>query len=145
VRRFLTVSFLLVAATAIASQVPPRPKPEMWVIIRQADSLQGSAGVGVQHTEMYVGGGWGGAVARPIVAGSPLAVSSFRIRAWKEGDKARVVVYAVVSDTRAPKGETETPISTFALALGQSHEVTETEPWGAKHVVVNAATELSAP
>ena len=66
-------------------------------------------------------------VSRPSTPGGKVIASRFKIRAWKESDSARVVVYAVMSDSRAPKKRTETPISTFKLALGESREVTETE------------------
>jgi len=47
------------------------------------------------------------------------------------------VIYAVMIDDRAPRKETETPIATFAIAIGQSVEVSETEQWGAAHLIVS--------
>jgi hypothetical protein len=66
-----------------------------------------------------------------------------RIRAWKEGDNARVVVYTVLSDQRAPTGETETAIATFPLAVGQSMTVPQTQKWGTKPIIVNLAPRLA--
>jgi len=63
----------------------------------------------------------------------------FDIRAWKEGDKARVAVYARLEDKRAPEGNTETPIATFAIAPGQSIQVREAEKWGGPRLAVSAA------
>jgi hypothetical protein len=64
---------------------------------------------------------------------------TFAIRAWRENEKARVVVYAVLDDKRAPAGRTETPISTFTISPGQAIEVPEPEKWGASRVSVRAA------
>ena len=136
--RFLTLGFMLVAVS-VSAQV--RPPTAMYVTIRHADLTQrGAAFMGLQDTstEMFVGSK-ASVVSRPAVAGAPVSVSSFGIGAWKEGDKARVIVYAIMSDPRAPKKQTETPIATFTLSLGQSRELTETEPWGAAPVLVSAS------
>jgi len=90
--------------------------------------------------EPYSDGPWAAIPAQSSQDGSNL-MPSFRIRAWTEGDKARVVVYGVVRETTSDNKtqERETQISTFVLAPGQSREVTETEQYGAAHVFVTAA------
>jgi hypothetical protein len=62
----------------------------------------------------------------------------FGIRAWWAGDKARVMVYALLDDPRAPGGRTQTPIAMRDIAPGQSIEISETEKWGASRVVIKA-------
>jgi hypothetical protein len=145
--RLIGISFILVAsASAVASQ--SLPFPSIAVTLRQLDSPKAwDVAVGVQHNEFYVTGGSADVPAKPMVAGAKVGPHSFRIRAWREGEKARVVVYAAMLDDRAPKSETETPIATFSIGLGQSVEVSETEKWGAAHVVVGAmvAPTVRAP
>jgi hypothetical protein len=142
-RRFLVVlSILIATVSAVASQVPA--KPTVSIAIGPVGK-KWVAAVGVQSDEVYVGGGSAGTVAQPALSAAKVAVTNFRIRAWKEGDKARVIVYAVLIDDRSPKGETETPISTFTLTLGQSVEVHETTAWGAAPVVVSAIPTPSRP
>lgn len=62
----------------------------------------------------------------------------FGIRAWWAGDKARVVVYALLDDKRAPGGKSQTPIAIRDIAPPQSIEIAETEKWGASRVFVKA-------
>jgi hypothetical protein len=86
---------------------------------------------------MYVGSPFAGVAPNPPQPGSPPELL-FGIRAWQEGDKARVAVYAVLADKRAPDGMTQTPISTFLITPGQSLEVKEAGAWGARGLVVSA-------
>ena len=62
----------------------------------------------------------------------------FSIRAWRQGEKARVVVYASLEDKRAPGGRTETPISTFTIAPSETVQVPEAEKWGGTRLAVMA-------
>ena len=82
--------------------------------------------------------------ARALVPGSAAHADRFSARVWHEGSRTYFVVYAVVRDQRAPNGETETPIYTFFITVGQQIEVKETEAWGAEHVVITgmSASEL---
>jgi len=74
--------------------------------------------------------------ANPLVAGVEPVAQKFNARAWREGNKTRVIVYAIVLDRRSPDGELEKPLATFWINLGQQVEVAETEKWGAEHVIV---------
>jgi len=62
----------------------------------------------------------------------------FNIRAWSEGQKARVVVYAWLTDDRAPQGATETPIETFVMGLGDTRKVAEADKWGGPRLTLTA-------
>jgi len=134
--RYLAIVTLALVGALSATTVQTQ-RSEMWVTI-QPSAIPGSkASVVVKTTEMYIGGssaavGVRGQEANPAVM--------FSIRAWKEGPKTRVVVYAVLKDDRAPAGKTETPIATFALASGESIEVPQAEQWGGKRLTVT--TEL---
>src|SRR4051812_8938360 len=120
-RRLLAVCLVLTAAsTLIASQTPPRTTVPL-ATLRHFDSPKPyDVAVGVQRTAFYMDAPSASLPAHPAVPGSAVSASSFSLRAWKEGDNARVVIYAVMDDSRAPKRRTETPIATFVLAVGQS-------------------------
>jgi hypothetical protein len=86
-----------------------------------------------------------GAIGAPpptVAAGKPVREAPaglwFGIRAWWAGDKARVMVYALLDDPRAPSGKTQTPIAIRDIAPGQSTEISETEKWGASRVFIKA-------
>lgn len=143
-RHCLIGLLLMASVTTTASQLPqtqPEPRADMWVNVRTIPATPYGAAHGVLRSEMYLGGGWIGIGAVPAAEGTPVNARMFRVRAWKEGVNARIVVYAVLDDSRSPKGETETPIKTEALGLGQSVEVTETQAWGAKPFRLNVSRE----
>jgi hypothetical protein len=97
------------------------------------------AGLAVAVAAPYQGGPWAGVPANPLRPESKVTASTFRIRAWKEGQRARVVVFAVIPEEK--DREKETQIATFLIDPGQSVEVTETDQYGAAHVTVSAAAE----
>ena len=135
-RRLLAASLILISsAVAVASQGPP--SPSMYVLITDQGS-NNQAFFEVQKTAFYLGSpsAWVVAKATP---GTTLD-AGFGVRAWKEGDKTRLVVFAVLHDPRSPASQTETPISTVALALGESVEVKEAPSWGA-HLLVSAVAQ----
>lgn len=136
-RSALVLVSMLLAVTGTASQ-NASPQPLVCVSIRPADRTRpGGGGVGVQQAEMYIGGSWAELPAEASAIGAQIK-TRFRLRAWKEGDKSRAVVYAVLKDTRAPQGETETPIRTVALSFGHFVTVTETRLWAAEPIVLAA-------
>lgn len=129
---------LLVAATA-AAQAPP-----LWISIAEGRSR---AGVAPTPQPSTTGTPWAAIPATPLTPDSALTAFAFRIRSWQEGSAARVVVLAVTSrdalsrdGTREPATpvEPDTQIATFLLTAGESVEVTQTERYGAAHVVVSA-------
>jgi hypothetical protein len=75
-----------------------------------------------------------------IGSSKPIPGLMFSLRAWQEGSRARVVVFARLEDRRAPQGKTESPIATFLLTPGQTVEVRDSEAWGAPRLVVAAET-----
>jgi len=144
-RQVLIVGLLFIVAAAGASgwQVSQR---DIAITIAPSQVGGGSATVPVTRTEMYVEGPFAFVEAPPSVRRTGAsgfefgAVSglAFGVRAWRQGDKARVVVYAELDDKRAPDGRTQTPIATFTITPGQAIEVPETEKWGASRVVIKA-------
>ena len=86
----------------------------------------------------YQRGPWAGVPAKPLRPETAATTSGFRIKAWSEGDRTRVVVFAVDRGAK-PEDEKETQIATFTLAIGEMVEVKETERYGAAHIVVSAA------
>lgn len=95
------------------------------------------AGLEVAFTAPYQGGPWAAVPASPFRLDSNVTAAGFRIRAWKEGQRARVVVFVIIPEEKGR--EKETQIATFSIEPGQSVEVTETEQYGATHVTVSAA------
>ena len=130
---FVALVLALGRPTSTALQTPA----DLWVTVEPSGRPGGQASVRVTHAEMYVEGpaAWIG-VAGQETAADPVF---FSIRAWREGEKARVVVYAKLKDTRAPGGSTETPIATFSLAAKESVQVPEGEKWGGTRLAVSAA------
>lgn len=135
-RRLFAASLILISSVvAIASQGQP---PSLYVLITD-QGRKTSESIEVQKSAFYLGApsAWIVASATP---GSRLD-AGFGVRAWKENGKARIVVFAVLHDQRSPANQTETPIATFALAVGESVEVKEAQAWGA-HLTVGAVAEL---
>lgn len=136
--------YLLAAGLVIAlgNQAPGNQQPrqgDIWITIAPSQGAGGSASVRVVRSEIYVddnpSAGVGVGVPPPGTNSPELA---FSVRAWKEGDRARVMVCARLQDKRAPAGMTETPVATFAITPGQSVEVRESEKWGAPPFLVTA-------
>jgi beta-lactamase regulating signal transducer with metallopeptidase domain len=111
---------------------------DIWITVAPSKVPGGSGAVQARTSEMYVEGPSAGiGFKRPTAAGTEILW--FTIKAWREADAARVVVYARLDDARAPGGFTETPISTFRIAPRQSIEVAEAERWGGPRLLVTAA------
>jgi hypothetical protein len=92
-------------------------------------------------TTPYTTGGPSATVAaralRPDVTPS---AADFRIRSWTEGDRARVLVFAVTRKPGAPVGsddERETQIASVAMNADQSIEVTATEKYNARPITLS--------
>ena len=111
------------------SAVPARQTPATGITIIAKHPDGSRVMIPVSRNEMYVDGGPTAGFAQPV-EGRTTPFLSFSIRAWKEGDKARVVVYARLEDARAPEGVTETPIATFVMTPRDTKEVREAEKWG---------------
>lgn len=125
------------ALVALLVVSPSAQAPSMWVSISEGPRRAGLAPVADVYT---TGGPWAAIPAQQLNAGSQLTADHFRIRSWLEGSAARVVVFAVTVDSTT-KRETETQIATFAISAGDSVDVTQTERYGAAHVVVSAAEQ----
>jgi hypothetical protein len=138
--RFVPTCFFVVAAATSIAYSQTSPQIVTVVGIRQFDSSQPmDAWVELQRTEIYLDAPSAEVPVRAAVPGATVAASSFRIRAWKEGEAPRVVVYAVMADPRAPRRETETAIATFLLAVGGSMVVSQTQEWGGKPIMVSVS------
>ena len=112
------------------------------VLVSQKRTGDFNAFLPLNRTEFYLTGPSVGVPAERVPGGPTPSASRFIVRAWREGQKARILVSAKRADARAPTGETETPIATFILAFGEQVEVAETEPWGAARIVVKLAAPL---
>jgi hypothetical protein len=64
------------------------------------------------------------------------------IRTWQEGDKSRVVVYAVTEDrdSGGKNVDRESQLASYLLNGGESVEVAATERYGAAHIGVVIGT-----
>jgi hypothetical protein len=135
--RFSLFVALVLALGSPASTTLQQPKSDLWITVEPSGRPGGQAAVRVTETAMYVDGPAAGiGVAGQETAADPVF---FSVRAWREGEKARVVVYAKLKDTRAPGGSTETPIATFSIAARESVQVPEAEKWGGTRLAVSAA------
>src|SRR5262245_9372645 len=120
---------LLLAVVTTASAFGQSPTR---VEIRQGRSR---AAVEPAGTEPYAGGPWASVPAAALRSDSPISIDAFRIRAWVESGKTRVVVFAVRRES--PTRESETQIATVLLVSGEARDVVETERYGASHVLVS--------
>ena len=135
--RYSAFFALLLAFGIPASTLSQAQRPDLWVTVQPSGRPGGQAAVRVLEAAIYIDGNSAGiGVPGQETAADPVF---FSIRAWREGDKARVVVYAKLRDRRAPGGSTETPIATFSLAAGESVQVPEAEKWGGGRLAVSAA------
>ena len=134
--RCLRVIVLVLAVIGpIPSAASSTAQPGFTIHLTQG---AGIASIPVQRTEMYFVGGPAAVIAPFGTPEGSKPELTFAIRAWRDGEKARVAVYAQLADKRAPTGRTETPIATFRLARGQNVEVKEATAWGARGLVVSA-------
>src|SRR5215207_7701134 len=106
--------YLLCVALALVAGVPgsvavQTAQSDIWITITPSGRPGGSASVPARGSEIYIDGPAVG-VGVPGQESAPQVM--FTMRAWREKEKARVVVYARLQDKRAPGGSTETPIAT---------------------------------
>ena len=146
---------LLLAALVVAlGSGSAVPQSAQGTRIEITADTGGRAAVWASRSEIYLDAPAAG-VGKPPVAGVDVPPAAgvgratgeslpplmFVVRSWKEADKARVVVYARLKDTRAPSGATETPIATFVMAPGDTRAVPEAEDWGGPRIAVTAARQ----
>lgn len=139
-RRLFAVGFILGLAGTTAPAAWQTPQRNVWMTI--TPSLGGGQG-SFELTEraVYIGPPFVFVATEPPARGGEPELT-FGMRAWKEGDKARVVVYAVLLDKRAPEGRTQTPISTFLIDPGKAVEVKEPVKWGGTPVTVGSEIQV---
>lgn len=135
-RHLLILGVVLTAVHLNAVQV--NGPQNVVITITPSQTPGGYATVGAWGTEPYTEGPFAGIAAQPATTGANVNGLKFGIRAWRESDKTRVVVYAVLDDQRSPNGRTETPIRTFTMSPGQTLEIPEVAKWGAAPVSVKA-------
>jgi hypothetical protein len=125
---------------ALLVAVPSAQAPSMRVSITEGER---GAWVGPMSEPYITGGPWAAIPAQPLTPRSVLTAYAFRIRSWHEGSAARVLVLAVTRDA-ASNAEQDTQIATFLLKAGEAVEVTQTERYGAAHVVITASEAPAA-
>ena len=91
-------------------------------------------------TEAYeTGEPWVSVPARAITPDAPAPTASrFRMRAWMDGNRARVMLFAVRTSTESDK-ETEERFATLLLARGETKIITATDTYGAAPIMLEAA------
>lgn len=135
VKRSIVILVAIVFAASVTHKILAQ-EPAMTVTIATSLTSPVAASIPVRMTEPYVAGPFVGTAAREVRGDRQ--VLTFGIRSWKEGQLARVVVYAVLDDPRVPEGHSETPIATFTLARGRHVWVNEVTKWGEPPIVVSA-------
>lgn len=81
---------------------------------------------------------WVSVPARATRPDAPAPTATkFRVRAWMDGSRARVVVYAVRASTSSDT-ETEERFATSLLARGETTIVTSTDRYGAAPIMLEA-------
>ena len=134
------LSVILVLWTSIAASAQP---------VSRVDIIEGQSRAGMQpvNTPYATGGPWAAVPARalkPEVA--PTAVD-FRIRAWTEGERARVLVFAVTREAGSPAesdDERETQIASVVLSSGQSMQIAATDKYNARPITLRALAIYTA-
>ena len=129
----LSVCLVVISSVGIASS--QAAQEDRSILLSQDRAGGMNVVLGLNQDTFYLGGP---AVSVPAesLPGTSLLASRFAIRAWREGDLARVVVYAVVL------GDIEVPIATHLLRHGSNIRVTETGKWGAAPVVLRLVRPL---
>lgn len=138
----LAMGLLVVAAVAPVESQQDMPAPgERGILLSQEREGGMNVVLAVRQTAFYLGQPSTSVPAEPR-AGAALAASRFSIRTWMDGDKAIVVVYAVVTE-RTSGRELETPIAVYRLLdNGRPARVTETVEWGAAPITLRLIRRL---
>jgi hypothetical protein len=139
-RRFaLTLIVVLAVAGVLAAQTPALDFDELMI----SQERRGGVNVILKITQnaFYIGEP---AVSVPAEAltGAALRASRFAVRGWREGDHARIVVYALVIDSQVANKTLETAIATYAVQGANPIRVTETAEWGAAPIVLRPVRHL---
>src|SRR6185295_5562148 len=139
--RLLALALTMVAAS-VSAQVPG-PSGVNQILVTQQGSRSTNYIVEAEGTNFYLG------EPAVIVRGETLPnakprASQFKVRAWHEGDHARVVISAVVTDPQAPARELETAIATYPVYWngGAPVQVSEMAEWGAGQMQLRAVKPL---
>lgn len=113
--------------------------PAAWISIEQDGTLR--AGFQAARQAYWAGGPGAGVPAKSLTPDSRAMAYSFDVRSWMEGDRARVVVTAVLNGRGGPTTE----VCSFFISAGERREVSETERFGAGPItIVASATEPGA-
>jgi hypothetical protein len=80
--------------------------------------------------------------ATPLDLNVPLTVNGFMLRYSRANGTAYVTVSSITGGPTT--GERETPITTLALAPGESHVLDEAKPLGAAPITISASTAPTA-
>jgi hypothetical protein len=112
----------------------------------QVDITEGRSKAGMRAviTPYATGGPSAGVPARALNPDVTPTVTDFSIRAWVEGEGARVLVFAVTRKPGSPidsDDERQTQIASVALGAGQSLEITATEKYNARPITITVSEE----
>jgi hypothetical protein len=133
--RLASVASILLATVTLASAQSP-----IRIGLSQEGTANG-ASIEAAATAPYQGAPW---AAIPVTRPDAGQQTDFRIRAWQETGRVRVVVFAVVKAQQAgPQRETvelETQIATFLLSPGESTTLSA-EQYGARPVTITASAQ----
>jgi hypothetical protein len=123
-------SIVLAPASSFAQEAAPNAQPDnLWVYVASTADKQVQAAVKVSPSEPSDGGAWA-AVPATAWPGATASATRFVVRAWREGERVRVVVSA------ASQGEQETQIRTEVLPPQHVVRVHETEGYRAMPIEV---------
>ena len=141
-QRLLALGLTLVAAASLSAQVPG-PSGVDQILVTQQGSHSTNYILQVEGTNFYLGEPAVSVRAEALPNSTPRA-SRFTVRAWHEGDHARVVVSAVVPDPQVPTRELETAIATYPVYWngGAPVGVSEMAEWGAGRMQLRAVRPM---
>jgi hypothetical protein len=128
----LTVSAFVVffSSVALAQSAP---------VVVSIESVECRATVEAVRTEPYSDGGpWASIPSNCGRQAQEGPRAQFRIRAWKEADSTRVVLYAVEREAALPDKEREIQIGTYLMQRGQTIRPTETTAYTSNSIVLSA-------
>lgn len=128
------LAFLMLTAVSCSQATQSRP---MWVLLEQATGSRIASFM--PRNEPYMESG--PAIGSPVLSmklNDGRAAFGIAVRGWREGDNARVVVFAVVPRPNATpvnvldsENTNEVQIATYLLAPGQTRLIREMQTLGA--------------
>jgi hypothetical protein len=130
-KRALPAAIIFLSLGSLAT-VQSKPV-NVWVSQGRFDAT-----ITATRAEPYLGGDpYAGIPVRALGDENTRIVAQARVRAWPEGDKTRVIVFAVQNP--APAKYLETPVATFLASPGDPERVVPMEDFGVAPVRVRVS------